>query len=176
MNCCINAQLIQQLLQAIFCRPFERLLFILANLTEEHTQLQILPHRQHVDNASQLHHELRCSIKWIIVGWIEHVDGPQVDELDMVGLGNCGLVQSVEMSAQANILSHSQDVADDVGIFVGTQRLNVVLLAIGKENAGVGTAELVCAIRRILVVKEIITSFLVVKSKDLKRKFNKINV
>lgn len=71
-----NSQLIQQLVQALLCRTLERLLFVLADFTKEDAQLEIFPNRQHVDDTSQLHHELTRGIERIVVGRIENVDGP----------------------------------------------------------------------------------------------------
>lgn len=84
MNCGRNSQLIQQLIQTVFSWTLERLLFVLANLAKEYTKLKILPHWEHVDNARELHHELRSGVERIVVGWIEDVDGPQVDKLNVI--------------------------------------------------------------------------------------------
>lgn len=125
MNRRSDSQLIQQLVQSKLCGAFKRLLLIFADFTKENSKLKILPNRQHVDNACQLHHELRGHVKGIIVGWIEDIDGPQVDVLDVIRseteifsifqireswfylLCNRRFVQTMEMTTQTNVLPHS---------------------------------------------------------------------
>lgn len=87
MDRCIDSQLIQQLVETDFCWTFERLLFVLADLAKKNSKLKVFPNWKHVDDAGQLHHELRSRIKGILARRVEDVDWPQVDELDMIRSG-----------------------------------------------------------------------------------------
>lgn len=79
-----DSQLVQQLIQSIISWALKRLLFILANLAKENAKLKVLPHWKHVDDACQLHHELRSHVERIVVGRIEDVDGPQINVLNVI--------------------------------------------------------------------------------------------
>ena len=100
-------------------------------LAQKDAQFQSLPHRQHVDDASQLHHKLRHHVERVLVLRLEDVHRPNVDVADVVAAGNHLLVQPMEVPTEADVLLHPEHVVNDLDVVRGEKRL---LLATAPER------------------------------------------
>lgn len=56
---------------------------VLRSLTVEHSEMQILPARYHVDDAGELEHKQRRRVKRILIARLEEIDRPHVDVLQV---------------------------------------------------------------------------------------------
>lgn len=108
--------------------------------------MQLLPRRQHIDDAGQLQHEHRHHIEGILVARIEHIHGPHINEPDVIASQHRLFVHSMEMPAEANVLFHAEHVTNDGHIVLGVQGFSFGLTA-HREHHLIGCAELVGLVR-----------------------------
>lgn len=113
--------------------------------------MQFLPFRQHVDDARQLQHEERDNVEGIIVARVKHIDWPHVDVMNVVAAGHRILIEPMEMTAQADIFLHAQNIADDRHVFLWAQMLSLASRT-DWEDFSVVCIEYVRLIRRCVPV------------------------